>query len=123
MKNIADSTSIAEYIATDFMVGGDYNGTWGEHAGSWIINAEIAYAFSAPNAFGGNHSAFHSRVTLDQLSAHGHGRACALRRPSRRYRDQLGGIARFIGTEASVDRIRLAVERSSAQNMRTLESA
>ncbi|HKV38100.1 MAG TPA: sulfotransferase domain-containing protein, partial [Blastocatellia bacterium] len=37
MKNIGDSTSIHAYIKTDFMAGGDYNGTWGEHVGSWLI--------------------------------------------------------------------------------------
>ena len=126
MKNIEDSVSIADYITNDFMLGGDYNGTWGEHVGSWIINTEIVSAFMTPGGFRRTHNGFRSRPSLDQLGARGHGREFLLVRYEDLLEDtqaNLQRISQFMGIHANADRIRLAVERSSARNMRDLESA
>jgi Sulfotransferase domain len=125
MRNITDSTSIHAYITTDFMAKADYSGTWGEHVGSWLINADNAAAFVALNCRGSDQAGFRAVATPDRLGARGHGREFLLLRYEDLLEDTQGGllgIARFLGLDVGPDRIRLAVERSSARNMRKLES-
>jgi hypothetical protein len=120
MRNISDATSMHAYITTDFMGRADYSGTWGEHVGSWLINPQIAAAFSALNR------ALPPAARLDELGARGHGRQFLLVRYEDLLEDTetgLARIARFIGVDATPDGVHLAVEQSSARNMRRLESA
>ncbi len=125
MKNVPDSTSIHAYITEDFMRGGNYNGNWAENVGSWLINAENAACFCAPD-HKGKHASGWAEPQLDRLGARGHGREFLLVRYEDLLRDTEGGlvrIARFLGMEPKPDRIRRAVERSSADRMRKLEVA
>jgi len=125
MKNVPESTSIHAYITDDFMRGGDYNGNWAENVGSWLINAENAASFCLGN-HPGKHASPWTESKLDRLGARGHGREFLLVRYEDLLHDTEGGlerIARFIGVDPDPDRIRRAVERSSADRMRKLEVA
>jgi len=125
MKNVPDSTSIHAYVTEDFMQGGDYNGNWAENVGSWLINPENAASFGTSH-HNGNQAERLGEPELDRLGAHGHGREFLLVRYEDLLRDTEGGlarIARFLGVEPHPDRIRRAVERSSADQMRKLEVA
>ena len=123
VKNIDDSFSMEAFVTRMLVPGRSYNGTWGEHAGSWLVNAANIADFS-PN---GNGAGAHASATqTEPPGARGHGREFLLVR----YEDLLAdahaglrGIAEFLGLEATPERIQTAVERSSADSMRKLESA
>jgi Sulfotransferase domain len=125
MKNVPDAVTIHAYITDHFMGGGDYNGNWSENVGSWLINVENAASFCAPD-HQGNHRGPLAEPRWERLGARGHGREFLLVRYEDLLRDTEGGlarIARFLGVDPNPDRIRLAVERSSADRMRKLEVA
>ena len=122
VKNVDDSVSLDEFIERLFVPGRTYNGTWGEHAGSWLENAGNISDFVA----NGNAQMHAAPTNLDAPGARGHGRQFLLVRYEDLLKDAAGGLRRiadFLGLQASPERIAQAVERSSADSMRKLESA
>lgn len=124
VKNIDDSFSLEAFVTRMLVPGRSYNGTWGEHAGSWLVNAANVGEFSLHGNGAGMHAA--GSAQTDPPGARGHGREFLLVR----YEDLLAdahaglrGIAEFLGLDPTPERIQAAVERSSADSMRKLESA
>ena len=124
VKNIDDSFSLDAFVTRMLVPGRSYNGTWGEHAGSWLVNATNIAEFSVNGNGAGAHAA--GSAPTDPPGARGHGREFLLVR----YEDLLAdahaglrGIAEFLGLDPTPERIQTAVERSSADSMRKLESA
>lgn len=134
VKNIDDSLPLDAFVQTRFLVGGrSYNGTWGEHAGSWLVNAMNIGEFGFHNNGASSRSASSDPIsdpTSDhraalEAGARAHGRELILVR----YEDllenaaaELPRITKFLGFEASPAQIARAVEQSSADSMRKLES-
>ena len=125
VKNIDDSFSLEAFVKRMLVAGRSYNGTWGEHAGSWLVNATNIAEFG-PSGARRPHSDRPAQLRVDAPGARGHGREFLLVRYEDLLQDTQAGlrrIAEFLGLEASPERIERAVERSSADSMRKLESA
>lgn len=131
VKNIDDSFSLEAFVKRMLVPGRSYNGTWGEHAGSWLVNATNIAEFSLQGHGLQDHGAPTSPTAfthekMDAPGARGHGREFLLVRYEDLLQDAHAGlrrIAEFLGLEASPERIEQAVARSSADSMRKLESA
>lgn len=124
VKNIDDSFSLEAFVKRMLVPGRSYNGTWGEHAGSWLVNATNIAEFSLHDNGAGAHRS--AQMKMDAPGARGHGREFLLVRYEDLLADAHGGLSRiaeFLGVEASPERIEQAVARSSADSMRKLESA
>jgi hypothetical protein len=125
VKNIDDSLSIEAFVKKMLIPGRSYNGTWGEHVGSWLVNPSNIAEFNSPNRGAGPHSVAVD-MKIDALGARGHERNFLLVRYEDLLQDTpawLQRIAEFSGLNASAERIERAVQRSSADSMRKLESA
>jgi hypothetical protein len=124
-KNIPDDFPVHTYVTTRFMKTDEYFGTWGEHAGSWLVNSKNIFQFARlKNGFLGTPASWGENV-MSWLGARGHDRQFLIVR----YEDLLDDthremtrIADFLNLNASADRIAKAVELSSADNMRKLEA-
>jgi hypothetical protein len=129
VKNIDDSFSLEAFVTRMLVPGRSYNGTWGEHAGSWLVNASNIAEFTSHQNGTPPHAAgvpVGSPGKMDAPGARGHGREFLLVRYEDFLLDAHAGlhqIADFLGLEASSERIEQAVARSSADSMRKLESA
>jgi Sulfotransferase domain len=126
VKNIDDSFSLEAFVKRMLVPGRSYNGTWGEHAGSWLVNATNVAEFclldngARPSLDGV------ARLKSDAPGARGHEREFLLVRYEDLLEDAHAGlrrIAEFLGLQASPERIEQAVARSSADSMRKMESA
>lgn len=124
-RNIPDDFPVHTYVTTRFMKTDEYFGTWGEHAGSWLVNSKNIFQLSRlKGGFLGTPGSWGENV-MSWLGARGHDRQFLLVR----YEDLLDDthremtrIAEFLELNASADRISRAVELSSADNMRKLEA-
>lgn len=126
VKNIDDSFSLEAFVKRMLVPGRSYNGTWGEHAGSWLVNATNIAGFCVPDNGGRPYSVGSVAVKMAAPGASGHGREFLLVRYEDLLEDAQAGlrrIAEFLRLEASPERIEQAVARSSADSMRKLESA
>ena len=126
VKNIDDSFSLEAFVKRMLVPGRSYNGTWGEHAGSWLANATNIAHFCLPNNGVGAHSADLAHAQTGAPGARGHGREFLLVRYEDLLEDAHAGlrrIAQFLGLETSTELIEQAVQRSAADSMRKLESA
>lgn len=126
VKNIDDSFSLDAFIKRLFVPGRSYSGTWGENAGSWLVNVTNITEFCLPHNGVNPHSAGFAGAKMVAPGASGHGRKFLLVRYEDLLEDAQAGlrrIAEFLGLEASPERIDQAVARSSADSMRKLESA
>jgi hypothetical protein len=125
-RNIPDDFPIETYVTTRFMKTNEYFGTWGEHAGSWLVNSENIFQMSRmKNAFLGTTGSWGENV-MSWLGARGRDREFLLVRYEDLLEDtnrELIMISRFLELSASAEQIAKAVELSSADNMRTLEAA
>jgi hypothetical protein len=125
-RNISDDFAVEQYITARFMKTDEYFGTWGEHAGSWMVNPRnLAYLGRLKNGFLGTMGSWGENVQ-SWLGARGHSREFLLVR----YEDLLENthhemtrIAEFLNLGASPQQISTAIELSSAENMRKLEAA
>jgi hypothetical protein len=125
-RNISDDFPIETYITTRFMKTDEYFGTWGEHAGSWLVNSKnILHMARLKNEFLGTPGSWGENV-MSWLGARGHDREFLLVR----YEDLLVDthqemirISEFLGLAASAENIARAIDLSSADNMRKLEIA
>jgi len=125
VKNIDDSFSLEAFVKRMLVPGRSYNGTWGEHVGSWLVNAMNIAEFSFRNAGAFSHSSGSEQKATLEAGARGHGREFLLVRYEDLLEDtqaQLNRITKFLGLEVSPDRVERAVEQSSADAMRKLES-
>jgi len=124
-KNIADDFPVNTYIANRFMKTDEYFGTWGEHAGSWMVNSQNIFQLSRlKNSFLGTPASWGENV-MSWLGARGHDRQFLLVRYEDLLEDahrEMTRIAEFLNLNASPERIARAVELSSADNMRKLEA-
>jgi hypothetical protein len=94
-RRVADGYSIDQFV-TRFIAGETCDfGSWGTNVASWLVTRQ-----NSPNFM---------LLRYEDLAANTH--------------DELARIASFLGAKATPDRIVEAVERSSADNMRTLESS
>lgn len=124
-RNIPDDFPVHTYVTTRFMKTDEYFGTWGEHAGSWLVNSKNIFQLTRlKGGFLGTPGSWGENV-MSWLGARGHDRQFLLVR----YEDLLDDthremtrIAEFLELNASADRISRAVELSSADNMRKLEA-
>jgi Sulfotransferase domain len=126
VKNIDDSFSLEAFVKRMLVPGRSYNGTWGEHAGSWLVNAMNIAEFSFQKNGGSFHSAGSDYRARIEAGARRGRRELILVRYEDLLQDtqaELYRIAKFLGVDASPERIGLAVERSTADSMRKLESA
>jgi hypothetical protein len=125
-RNIPDDFPIETYISVRFMKTDEYFGTWGEHAGSWMVNSKNIYHLSRlKNGFLGTPGSWGENV-MSWLGARGHDREFLLVRYEDLLEDtqrEMTRIAEFLGLNNSAEQIRRAVELSSADNMRKLETA
>jgi hypothetical protein len=125
VKNIDDSLPLEAFIKTRFLVPGrSYNGTWGEHAGSWLVNAMNIADFGFQNNGSFRTSGSEHTAALD-AGARGHGREFLLVRYEDLLEDaqaELHRITKFLGLEFTSEQIAQAAERSTADSMRKLES-
>jgi len=123
-RNIPDGYPIETYITTRFMKTDEYFGTWGEHAGSWLVNSKNVFQISRlKDEFLGTVGSWGENV-MSWLGARGHGREFLIIRYEDLLEDaqrEMIRIAEFLGLEASAERIAKAIEFSSAENMRKLE--
>ena len=124
-KNVPDNYPIETYVATRFMKTYEYFGTWGEHAGSWLVNSKNIFELSRlKNSFLGTSASWGENV-MSWLGARGHDREFLIVRYEDLLEDtqrEMTRIAEFLHLNASADRIAKAVELSSADNMRMLEA-
>jgi hypothetical protein len=126
VKNIDDSLSIEAFVEKMLIPGRSYNGTWGEHVGSWLVNPSNIAEFNSRNSDARPRSAGCVDMKTEGLGARGHERNFFLVRYEDLLQDTsawLQRIAEFSGLSASAERIERAVQRSSADSMRKLESA
>jgi hypothetical protein len=126
VKNVEDSLPLDAFIERLFVPGRSYNGTWGEHVGSWLVNATNIAEFSLQNGDARPGAATSPHSKMDVPGARGHGREFLLVRYEDLLQDtqaELRRIAEFLGLEANPEQMQRAVERSSANAMRKLESA
>jgi hypothetical protein len=127
VKNIEDSLPVDAFIERMFVPGRNYSGTWGEHVGSWLVNTTNIAEFSPLNGGVQPRSAPSLQTRMEAPGgARGHGREFLLVRYEDLLQDTQAGlkrIAEFLRLEANPEQIQQAVERSSADSMRKLESA
>ncbi len=126
-RNIPDGFPIDTYITTRFMKTDEYFGTWGEHAGSWLVNSKNVFQISRlNNEFLGTIGSWGENV-MSWLGARGHNREFLLVRYEDLLEDTQGEMTRiseFLGlSRITVEQIAKAVELSSAENMKKLEVA
>jgi len=123
-RNIPDDFPIATYVTSRFMKTDEYFGTWGEHAGSWLVNSRNIFHISRlKNEFLGTMGSWGENV-MSWLGARGHDREFLLVRYEDLLEDthrEMTRIAEFLGLWVSAENISKAVELSSAENMRKLE--
>jgi sulfotransferase family protein len=126
VKNIDDSLSLEAFVKQRMLVPGrSYNGTWGENAGSWLVNTMNIAEFGFENNGASRYSPSSEHSAALEAGARGHGREFLLVRYEDLLQDaqaELYRIAKFLGFETSPERIARAVEQSSADSMRKLES-
>ena len=125
VRNIDDAVPLEDFINRMFVPGRSYNGTWGEHVGSWLVNPTNIAKFSSRNGRARPDSDSSVQTKMDALGARGHGRKFLLVRYEDLLEDPQAGLRRiveFSGLKASPDRIERAVELSSADSMRNIES-
>jgi len=124
-RNIQEDYPIHTYITERFMKTDEYFGTWGEHAGSWMVNSKNIFQISRlKNGFLGTPASWGENV-MSWLGARGHGREFLLVRYEDLLEDthrEMTRIAKFLNLNAAPERIAKAVELSSADNMRKLEA-
>jgi hypothetical protein len=124
-RNIADDFPLPEYVTTRFMKTDEYFGTWGEHAGSWLVNPNnIFYLGRLKNGFLGTMGSWGENV-MSWLGARGHDREFLLVRYEDLLEDtqrEMTRIAEFLGLTVTQEQIARAVDFSSADNMRKLEA-
>jgi len=126
-RNIPDEFPIDTYITTRFMKTDEYFGTWGEHAGSWLVNSKNIFQISRlDNGFMGTVGSWGENV-MSWLGARGHDREFLLVRYEDLIEDaqrEMTRISEFLGlVNISAEQIAKAVELSSAENMKKLEAA
>jgi hypothetical protein len=121
---IDDTLPIERYVSDCFLSTGQPYGTWGEHAGSWLVNGQNLSMLSRikDNSLGtvGNWG----ENVMSWVGARGNGRALLLLRYEDLLEDtprELAKVVQFLGIEASHQAIARAVELSSVENMRKLE--
>ena len=123
-RNIPDAFPIQTYVTTRFMKTDEYFGTWGEHAGSWLVNSKNVFQISRlKNEFLGTVGSWGENV-MSWLGARGHDREFILVRYEDLLEDtqrEMTKISEFISLHASPERISRAIELSTADNMRKLE--
>lgn len=126
VKNIGDDFPPDTYVSTRFMKTDEYFGTWGEHAGSWLVNSKNVFHLARlKNGFLGTMGSWGENV-MSWLGARGHGREFLLVRYEDLLEDthrEMTRIAEFLGLQVSPEKIARAVDLSSADNMRKLEFA
>jgi hypothetical protein len=126
VKNIDDSLPLEVFVKRMFVPGRSYNGTWGEHVGSWLVNPSNIAEFNSRDSDARPRSVGSVDLNIEGLGARGHGRNFLLVRYEDLLQDTpawLQRIAEFCGLNETAERIERAVERSSADSMRKLESA
>ena len=126
-RNIPDGFPIEEYITTRFMKTDEYFGSWGEHAGSWLVNSDNILQMSRlKDGFLGTMGSWGDNV-MSWVGARGHDREFLLVRYEDLLEDtrrEMTRISEFLGlVHISAEQIDKAVELSSAENMRKLEAA
>ena len=123
-KNIPDGFPMDTYVTTRFMKTDEYFGTWGEHAGSWLVNAKNVFQISRlKNEFLGTVGSWGENV-MSWLGARGHDREFLLVRYEDLLEDtrrEMTRVSEFLGLQASRERIARAIELSTADSMRKLE--
>ncbi|MGH9430722.1 MAG: sulfotransferase domain-containing protein [Terriglobia bacterium] len=123
-KNIGDAFPIETYVTTRFMKTDEYFGTWGEHAGSWLVNSKNIFQITRlKNGFMGTMGSWGENV-ISWLGSRGDDRDFLLLRYEDLLEDtrrELSKVAEFLDLKATPERISRAVELSSADNMRKLE--
>jgi hypothetical protein len=123
-KNIPDGFPMDTYVTTRFMKTDGYFGTWGEHAGSWLVNSKNVFQISRlKDGFLGTVGSWGENV-MSWLGARGHDRGFLLIRYEDLLEDtprEMTRIAEFLGLQASGERIARAIELSTADSMRKLE--
>jgi len=123
-RNIPDGFPVDTYVSTRFMKTNEYFGTWGEHAGSWLVNSRNILQISRlKNEFLGTVGSWGENV-MSWLGARGHDREFLLIRYEDLLEDTLREMTRvseFLGLHASPERIARAIELSTADSMRKLE--
>jgi Sulfotransferase domain len=123
-KNIPDGFPIDTYVTTRFLKTDEYFGTWGEHAGSWLVNSKNIFQISRlKNEFMGTVGSWGENV-MSWLGARGHDREFLLVRYEDLLEDtqrEMTRISEFLGLNTSAESIARAIELSSAENMRKLE--
>jgi hypothetical protein len=124
-RNIPDDFPVHTYVTTRFMKTDEYFGTWGEHAGSWLVNSRNIFHLSRlKSGFLGTPGSWGENV-MSWLGARGHDRQFLLVRYEDLLDDahrEMSRIAEFLNLNGSPERISRAVELSSADNMRKLEA-
>ncbi len=126
-RNIPDGFPIDTYVSTRFMKTDEYFGTWGEHAGSWLVNSKNIFQISRlNNGYMGTMGSWGENV-MSWLGARGHDREFLLVRYEDLLEDaqrEMTRISEFLGlAHISPEQIARAVELSSAENMKKLEVA
>lgn len=126
VKNIGDDFPLDTYVSARFMKTDEYFGTWGEHAGSWLVNSKNVFHLARlKNGFLGTMGSWGENV-MSWLGARGHDREFLLVRYEDLLEDthrEMTRIAEFLGLQVSPEKIARAVDLSSADNMRKLEVA
>src|SRR5580700_7359176 len=119
-KNIPDGFPMDTYVTTRFMKTDGYFGTWGEHAGSWLVNSKNVFQISRlKDGFLGTVGSWGENV-MSWLGARGHDRGFLLIRYEDLLEDtprEMTRIAEFLGLQASGERIARAIELSTADSM------
>jgi hypothetical protein len=126
-RNIPDGFPIEQYITTRIMKTDEYFGSWGEHAGSWLINSDNILQMSRlKDGFLGSMGSWGENV-VSWIGARGHDREFLLVRYEDLLEDtrrEMTRLAEFLGlAHFSAEQIDKAIELSSAENMRKLEAA
>ncbi len=125
-KNITDEFPLETYITTRFMKTDEYFGTWGEHAGSWLVNPKNILQISRLKSdYLGTMGSWGENV-MSWLGARGHDREFLLVRYEDLLEDtqrEMTRISEFLDLRVSAEQISQAVELSTAENMRKLEVA
>jgi hypothetical protein len=123
-KNIPDGFPVDTYVTTRFMKTDEYFGTWGEHAGSWLVNSKNVFQVSRlKDGFLGTVGSWGENV-MSWLGARGHDREFLLVRYEDLLEDtqrEMSRISELLGLQASGERIARAIELSTADSMRKLE--
>jgi hypothetical protein len=124
-KNIPDGFPIDTYVTTRFMKTDEYFGSWGEHAGSWMVNSKNIFQISRlKDEFLGTVGSWGENA-MSWLGARGHDREFLLVRYEDLLEDtqrEMTRVSEFLGLRGSQDRIARAIELSTADSMRKLEN-